>query len=369
MKRILVVANDTFSLYKFRLDLMKEFIRLGYEVVALGPDREYAEQIGAIGIRYYQISYERTGTNPFKDFRLLREYEHYITKLKPDKVFAYNSKPVLYGLWAAKRCGITQLYAMIPGAGYIFSNDDWKSNLIRIFISGLYRRSLSYARRVIFQNPDDKAEFCARKLVKPEQCVMVGGSGVNMEEYPFCKVPEKPVFIFIGRLLKVKGIMEFCEAARETRKRYSEARFMVLGETDANPTSIHRDLLDEYIQAGDIEYYGKQADVRPFVKEASVFVLPTYHREGVPHATLEAMSMGRAIITTTCIGARETVVDNVNGLLIPPRNAVALTQAMETLMNKGSDAIQKMGEASHRICQERFDVLAVNRVITKGLEM
>jgi len=366
--KILVIANDTFTLFKFRYDMLKSLVNEGFEVYAVGPDDEYAGEIVKIGITYNKIEYLRTSLNPLSDVNLYKKYKNHIKKVSPDIVFTYNLKPNIYGILAAYNLGCRRIFAMIPGAGYVFSDISFKSRIIKKIIYPLYRSSLQKATNVFFQNPDDQEEFLRMKLVRNHQCVQIFGSGVNMDEFELEKLPEKISFVFLARLLKVKGIREYCQAAHKVRKHYPNTSFHVVGGIDDNPTTIDTNELECFIENDDIIYHGKADDVRPYLRQASVMVLPSYHREGVPHSILEAMAMGRAIITTNSVGCRETVIDGVNGLLVNVQDVKDLEEKLMWIL-KNPDLVHEMGEQSFRICSGKFDVKIINSIILKTMNI
>lgn len=366
---ILVIANDTFSLIKLRLDMLKAFIGQKNRVIILAPDSEYQGELENYGMTFIEVPYKRTGLNPFSDLMLYARYKKIIAQNKPDCVFAYNLKPIVYGVNAAHDVGITSLFAMIPGAGYLFSNIDIKSRVIYRLILPFYKRALCFCHKVFFQNPNDLNEFLHFRFVNAEQTVQVNGSGVNTKQFNQCELPQQCSFIFIARLLKVKGIEEYCQAAKIVKHKYPDIGFMVVGGMDSNPTCIPAKKLEDYISQGVITYAGRVDNVQDYLKAASVFVLPSYHREGVPHATLEAMSMGRAIITTDEIGCRETIEDGINGKIVRKKDPQDLAEKMVWMIEHYEDVLH-MGNESRRICLEKFDVDMVNGIImdTMGLK-
>ena len=364
--KILVIANDTFSLYKMRYDMLKCFVKKGLQVYAIGPDDEYADKMSEIGVIYRKIEYRRIGMNPFSDIGLYRKYKCYIKQLNPNIVFTYNLKPNIYGILAANKLGCDRIFAMIPGVGYVFSDISFKSRVIKVLIFPLYKYSLRKAENVFFQNTDDREEFLKMKLVKECQCVQIFGSGVNMNEFASEELPDQISFIFVARLLIVKGIREYCKAAREVRKKHPDIRFHVVGGTDDNPTSINTTELESFIKSSDIIYHGRVDDVRPYLRKASVMVLPSYHREGVPRSLLEGMAMGRAIITTNNIGCRETVIDGVNGIFVNEQDSRDLENKLMWMI-KHSHMVSGMGKQSYEICRRKFDVQIINEIILEAM--
>ena len=220
---------------------------------------------------------------------------------------------------------------------------------------------------MFFQNPDNQAFFNSHGLAgSASQQVLINGSGVNLEQFtPSPPDVDRPTFLLIARLLIDKGIREYAAAARLVKAAHPNARFLLLGPTDQSPMSLPSAEYEAWQREGVIEYLGTTDDVRPHIRAASVYVLPSYH-EGTPRSTLEAMAIGRAVITTDVSGCRETVTQGDNGLLVPARDAEALADAMITLINQ-PDRVLAMGRASRRMVEERFDVYKVNRTILETL--
>jgi len=367
--KIAVLSSHTASLFWFRLEMMKAFIEKGHTVVALGSDSEdvWREKFGNHNIGYKQLNVERNGLNLWSDVKTFIELYGFIKEEMPDKVFAYQAKTVIYGSLAAKANGLNDIYILIAGLGSVFRGSGIKNSLVKMVMKTLYKVACKSSNKVFFQNNDDRQEFITRRLVKKEKTVIINGSGVNLEKFKPAPLPIKPCFLFIGRLLKDKGVIEYLEACRELKLKYPEIRCMLVGPYDTNPSGVKPDDLDEYINASIIEYYGQQEDVRPFIEQCSTFILPSYH-EGRPKTVLEAMAMGRAIITTNAPGCRETVKNEVNGYLVPVRDVDALKEKMEYLM-LNPNTVKRMGEKSIKIAIEKYDVKIVNNSIMKTMEL
>lgn len=368
MKSILVIANDTQTIIWFRKDMIKGMIEKKCKVTIVAPDDNYRKEIEQLGVKLINLNYNRTGINPMNDIKLYFKYKNIIRKEKPDKIFAYNLKPVIYGILAAKSMKKIECYAMIPGAGYVFSNETIKAKIIKLIIKNLYKRALDNSEYVFFQNIDDKRQFVAEKIVKESKAIVVNGSGINLKQFEYSEIPNKPKFLFAARLLKTKGIIEFCEAAQNIKENFKEVQFDVIGGIDDNPTCIKEQQLQEYIDKNIINYYGKVNDVQNYLKNSSILVLPSYHREGVPHIVLEAMAVGRIIITTNEIGCKETVKEGINGFLIESKNTKMLTEKMKFIIENYSSC-KKMGIESRKYAEEKFDVNSVNNIIFKNMKI
>jgi glycosyltransferase involved in cell wall biosynthesis len=283
-------------------------------------------------------------------------------------VLAFSSKPVVYGIMAAHDVGVPGRSAMITGIGSALSGGgDRRSQAARWSLEWLYRRSLRHANVVFFQNGDDEALFRSRSLIAhDQQVVRINGSGVDLDHFAVAPLPRPPiVFLMICRLIRDKGVLEYVEAARIVRGLRPDSRVRLLGPLDVNPTAVTERQLALWRDEGIIEYLGSADDVRPALSAAQVCVLPSYH-EGMPRVVLEAMSMGRAIITTDVPGCRETVRHGENGYLVPARDPRALAERMLDMIDH-PDRLEEMGRASRSMAQDRFDVREVNRVIMDAL--
>jgi glycosyltransferase involved in cell wall biosynthesis len=368
MARIAIVASLGQSLIRFRGDLIDSWLKDGHTVMAAAPDNDVEKDLTLKGVDFFKIPLERTGLNPVKDLLLWLSLIRLFCSLKPDFVFLYTIKPVIYGSLAAFLKPGCQVFSMITGLGYVFSDVDNKKWLLKLTTS-LYRIALVRNKKVFFQNPDDLKLFKELKLVAARKCLLVNGSGVNLEYYEPAVLPTGvPVFLMIGRLLKEKGFEEFIEAARIVKQKYPETVFrMIAWQLEGSPSVITGERLEEWNNEGIVEIFGETEDVRPFLAGASVYVLPSY-REGTPRTVLEAMAMGRAIITTDVPGCRETVVDGVNGFLVPVRDSKSLAEAMERFIVE-PELTAKMGKASRRIAEEKYDVHQVNTIINEAMKL
>ncbi len=367
MAKVVIISQYSPSLIIFRGDLIRAMVELGHKVVCLGPEAGYKQPLQELGADYRQIPLHRTGLNPLKDVKTIFSLRKALKEIKPDIVFSYTVKPIVYGSIAAHLAGVRQMYAMITGLGYVFIGQTFKQRLLTQIVAFLYRRGLKYNQVVFFQNPDDLHLFVSKGIVpKTAKPVLVNGSGVNIEKFAFAPPKLLPVtFLLIARLIKDKGILEYVESARLLKQKYPDARFQLLGPLDINPAAITQEQLERWTKEGIIEYLGKTNDVRPYIADASVFVLPSY-REGTPRSVLEAMSMGRPIITTDAPGCRETVIDGKNGFLVPVKDIDALKSAMEKFIQE-PDLISQMGKQSRIIAEEKYDVRKVNRAILQEM--
>lgn len=360
MKHFLLISPKNRTVYNFRGDLIREIQNLGYRVTVTGPNREQIEHIEELGVDFVEIPMNKDGINPLADLRYMRDLYRLMRSIKPDATLGYTIKPVIYGALAAKTAGIRNINSMITGAGFLFTSKSRKARVIKRMTLGMYKAALGCATRVIFQNNDDRREFIAARLVKEAKTSVVNGSGVNMSRFTPAPYPQGQTFFMLGRLLYSKGVMEFLRAARMVKERYPHVTFKLLGNVVSGmQDAIPREAIEAYVADGVVELMSETNDVRPAYAACSVFVLPSY-REGTPRSVLEAMSMGRPIITCDCPGCRETVVDGYNGFLVPVGKAEAVADAMEHFITH-PELIDVMGKNSLTLCREKFEVGRVNK--------
>ena len=367
--KILVLSSHTPSLFWFRVDMMKSFIDCGHEVVAVGnePETDWAEKFSELKIKYRQAFVQRTGTNPLKDLKTLKSLKKIIKGEKPQKIFSYQAKTVIYGGIAAKKHKDMEYYALVAGVGSVFLAKGLKSRLIRSILKMEYKSGLKKARKVFFQNKDDVKIFLDNHLVREEQVEMMNGSGVNLNKFQIQPLPKDIAFLSISRLIRDKGVVEYLEAAKRVKAEYPGVRFLLVGPYDSNPSALREEDLKPYIDGGIIEYFGEQTNVIPYLEQCSVYVLPSY-REGTPKTVLEAMASFKAIITTDAPGCRETVQDGYNGYLVPVKDVEMLAQKMKLLIDNPGE-IEEMAKNGRRMVEERFDVEKVNAKVIEVMQL
>jgi len=366
--KVVVLASFAESLTNFRNYLLQAMVVQGHQVYALAPEipDAIADQVRQWGVTPISVNLCRTGMNPLADWRSYRSLFNLFREIKPDRIFSYTVKPVIYGSLAAHRAGVPEIYSMITGLGYAFMGRTLKDRIVSAGIYWLYRRALRVNCRVFFQNRDDRDLFLQLGLLRgPQQAVIVNGSGINLDYFQPVPLPEAPVFLLVARLLKDKGILEYVAAAGRLKKKYPESRFLLVGWYDFHPTAIQPAEVELWQKQQGIEYLGYTDDVRVEMSKASVYVLPSY-REGTPRTVLEAMAMGRSIITTNVPGCRETVVDGDNGFLVPMKSVDALVQAMERFIEAPILAV-RMGVRSRQIAEDKYDVHRVNEVMLREM--
>ena len=372
--RLAIITSQAFSIGNFRGSLIREMVGRGIKVYALAPDyddvsRKVVSSLGAIPV---DSPMSRTGMNPLRDIIDLFRLSTLLRRLRLNSALSYFIKPVIYGTLAARLAGVPKRFAMIEGAGYVFAEHERltvRRRFLRVIVVWLYRLGLSQSDRVFMLNKDDKDLFVAENMVSASKVKLLDGIGLDLDHYQAEKPILDPVcFIFIGRLLGEKGVYEFISAARKVKNLHPEIRFLMLGAIDFNPGSVTNKEINSWVSEGLIEYPGQVTDVRLWIAQASVFVLPSFYREGLPRSTQEAMAMGRPVITTDWVGCRETVEEDVNGFMIPVSDSEALVQAMLKFV-KQPELIISMGIESRRMAEKRFNVHKINSLILNEMNI
>lgn len=371
MAKVLILGSFSKSLINFRGHLIRRLLADGHQVIAAAPeeDQDVTRQLEDWGASFHLVPMDRQGVNPARDLHTLYRLHRLFGRVEPAVFLGYSIKPVVYGLLAAWLADVPSRYALITGVGTAFTQtQSARQYLLQSLASMLYGLSLRTSQKVIFQNSDDAYLFCARRLVGgPEQVALINGSGVDIEEFQPVPLPTKPHFLLIARLLKTKGIGEYVAAAEQVRRHHPQARFKLVGWPDTGPDAPTSSELERCIHSPSIEYRGYLDDVRPAIAESAVYVLPSY-REGTPRTVLEAMAMGRPIITTDVPGCRQTVRSGVNGFVVPPRDVGALARAMTHFIGE-PEVVREMGLRSRQIAAERYDVHAVNDTLLAALDL
>ena len=358
--KILVVSAKNKTVFNFRGDLIRDMIAHGNEVYVTGPNQDFIDDVMALGVKQFiEIPSVKDNTSIKNDITYLRKLKAAVKEIQPDLVFSYNIKPVIYGSMAARSGHVPHVFAMVTGLGRVYAASGVKAKLLRLITKLLYTNAFRACERVIFQNGDDVVELVRNGYLPLEKTVTVNGSGVSMEKFRRTELPEKPVFLMVSRIIKEKGVLEYCEAARELKKQHPEARCVLLGGFDASLGALKPESIQAYIDDGSIELHEEVKDPVAFYQEASVFVLPSYYREGLPRTILEALACGRPVITTNWTGCRVAVKDGVNGYLVPIKDSKALAQKMDVLCNM--ELARSMGNAGYETCRVKYEVSVVNK--------
>lgn len=355
--KILLACSNSSVVVTFRKSLIKHLKSIGHDVSVLVFDREYEKQIKELGVSFYCINDANRSLNPFKVLTLKLRYAKVIKEINPDLVFTFMLKPNIYGVQGAKKAGVDNIYSMVEGTGDVFINNGLKWKLIRKIVCMGYKKAFKSSKKVFFLNNDDKSEFIKRGLVKEEQCQIVHGIGVDLEHFEYKAIENTSTFLMIARLLKTKGVYEYCEAARIVKEKYPNAIFNLVGPEG----TVKADDLKRYIEGGIINYLGETNDVRPYIEESSVYVLPSY-REGFSVSIMEAQAVGRAVITCDTNGTRDAVRNGEDGFLVSVKNSKALADRMIYFL-ENPDKIYEMGSKARSYSEQMLDYHVINDII------
>ena len=366
-KKIILLSGSGDTVAWFRLDFLNEFLLRSYKVYVLAPDirDDLKPELINMGIEFIQIKLERKGFNVLNLISSVFELASLFKEIQPNIIFSYTHKAILSGSLAAKISGFSNTFSMVTGTGHIFDNQTKKEKVIKFIGSLALRIALRFNKLVFFQNPDDQALFLKNNIVLSQKTKLVNGSGVNLDKFSVSPLPSEPVFLCMARLIKSKGLEEFAQAAKRVKKLYPEARFILYGYPDDHPDSIdENEIISNWLNDFGVEYFGYAENPIDAIKECSVFVLLSY-KEGTPRVVLEAMAMGRPIITTDAPGCRETVKNGVNGFLVPRFDDLEAANAMTKLLS--AELRKEMGKESRKFCESKFNVLDVNNKLLSDM--
>ncbi len=354
--KIAVVANATWNIYNFRLNILDILLANNFEVVVIAPvDKYIFYKEDFPEIKHYHLKHlDRDGTNPIQEMILFKEFIKLYRKIKPDLVLHYTVKPNIYGGIAAGLLRIPSI-AVVTGLGYAFIH----KGIIQSITVLLYKISAKFQKKVIFENTDDLKLFLDKKIIKQSKGISVKGCGVDLEYFsPSENVKKdngKIIFTFIGRLLYDKGVMEFVEAAKIVKKNYPKIEFWLLGEIDKNnPAMVKEEDLIEWVKNKTVIYHGFKQDIKKYIEKSDCIVLPSY-REGMSRTISEGLAMAKPVITTDTAGCREAIDTGKNGFLVPVKEIAPLAEAMTNFINLSLEERKKMGDFGRLKAINEFD--------------
>lgn len=374
-KKILIVCDSSKSLLDFRGNLIKE-LRKKHHVYAFTPkisQQNIRNKLTSMGVTIYESNLEGSHVSIMRDIQFIIQLYLLIKQTQPDVLFPYTFKPVIYGTLMARLCGVKHITPMLTGLGYNFTNGK-PFNLVSAITKLLLKLSLRPGcnLRIIFQNKDDYYTLIRHRILNDKNKVFfVNGSGVDLEQYKYSPPNLDQInFIMIARLINAKGIYEYYQAAKSIRKRYTDIKFTLIGAYDNNIDAISPNLYSQIRCSEIVHYVGEVDDVRPYIMDSSVVVLPSYYGEGVPRCLLESMAIGRAIITCDSVGCRETINTDmaVNGFMVPVKNVSQLVSKMEFYLNNKVDVLRH-GLNGQKLARTKFDVNLVNRHMLKIMQL
>jgi len=374
--KIVIIGAYPQSIISFRGHLIKSFVDAGHTVTVMTAEasKEVVEQVESLGASFRSFIVQRNGLNPVIDLQTLYQLRKALIELAPDKVLAYTIKPIIWGGIANRMIGKASFYPMVTGLGYAFEKGSLVRNAVNTLVKTLYKWALKKAEKVIFQNEENLNTFVDLGLIEPSSARRVFGSGVDLAHFQQQPLPKGvPVFLLIARLLGDKGIREFVQAAKLVRAKYPEVRCQILGPFDSSPDRISEEEMSSWQAEKVIEYLGETTNVVPFIEQCHIYTLPSYH-EGLPRTVLEAMAVGRPILTTDAVGCRDTIFDNEsdnnkrNGFLVPIKNVQQLAIKMIWFVEH-QQVWPDMANASRHYAGEYFDVHKVNASIADIMQV
>ena len=343
--RILIATNHSYMFYRFRKELVEALMQ-EHEVILSTPFVGHEDDLQAMGLRCIDTEIDRRSINPFKDMKLLKTYRKMLDEIQPDLVITYSIKPNIYMGSACKAKGIPYV-TNVQGLGTAFEKP-----MLSSVVSVMYRSALRKAGTVFFENEENAQFFLHKNIISAQQMKVLPGAGINLDEYPYVPMKDDGVcsFLFVGRIMKEKGVDEFFAAAKRLKQEYGDSvEFHVVGSFEESYKSI----MDELEQSGVVKYHGYQSDMKPFYAMAGCVVLPSYH-EGMSNVLLEAAASGRPLITSNIPGCREAVKDGISGFLCECKNTDSLLDAMMRVIMLSADERAQMGCAGRKLMEETF---------------
>lgn len=358
-QRLLFVVNVDWFFVSHRLPIALEAMRQGHEVHIAAGFTDQRAKLESCGLVVHPLALDRSSTGLLSQLRLMRQMHKVFQNVRPDVVHLVTIKPVLLGGLVARWRGVPSVVAAISGLGFVFVDRGAKAALRRTAVAWLYRLALGHRNLMaIFQNEDDRATLTRLAHLPQRKTALIRGSGVDLAIYEHTPAPTGvPVVMLAARLLADKGVREFVTAARQAKKQLgatTPARFVLVGNTDlSNPASLSQDEINGWVQEGVVEWWGHRTDMPQTLSQANIVVLPSY-REGLPKVLIEAAATGRPVITTDVPGCRDAIDPGVTGVLVPPRDAPALAEAIVNLVRHPAKA-SAMGTAGRTLAEAAFD--------------
>jgi len=364
-KKLAFVGNSSSTMINFRLTVMQDLVKDGYEVVMITPKDNDLRFLRNLHIRHIEIQVDCKGTNFSKDLRLLNQLTNIYKEEQFDFIFHYTIKPIIYGSWAAKKTGTPQV-SIVTGIGYSFAHKNWLYYLSIM----LHKWALKTVQEVWFLNEEDRKFFAKQKIVNQSKARIIPGEGVDTSRFvPRKQMPKNFSFIYCGRMLRSKGVELYVEAARQLRPVFPDIEWKLLGPIDVPmEDSISPREMEDWVRDGNVKYLGVAKDVVPYLMDASCLVLPSYYHEGIPRSLMEASSMQIPIITTDWVGCHDVVENGKNGILCTPKDLEELIEAMRTMILTPHQQLQKMGEEGRKIILDKYNIDIVIAIYKTYLE-
>lgn len=368
MKNIfLLIGAEPYSLINFRIDLLKSISFRGFDLSTISskPSNYHNSILKELNIRIEHLEFSRQKLDIYSNLKVFFRLIYLYRIINPNLILAYTIKPIIWGGLASRFCK-ADFYALVTGLGFTFQGKSVKRRLLTKLVVFLYKVALKNTKAVIFQNIENRDEFIQKGIIPSFKAHVVNGSGVDLEKFSVKKFPNGNMkFLCISRLLKEKGLKEFAEAAKIVKDKFPNVNFTLVGPKELSPDAVSLSEINSWSDY--IDYKGQVDDVRTYIAVSHVFVLPSYH-EGLPRSTLEAMAMGRPILTTNAVGCRDTVKNGINGYKVPIKSHEHLVKKMIWFI-ENSDQVKQMGLESRKLVEDKFDVHKVNKEMLKIMEI
>lgn len=348
IKRILVLSNNCAGLVNFRKEVLEAFIKEGHIVTVVAPQDNKTDIIKEIGCSFTPVNFNRQGTNPFADIKLMLKYRQILKKEKPDIVLTYTIKPNLYGGMACRLTRTPQI-ANITGLGIATEKPGWLYAITKV----LYQLGLKKAQKVFFQNKENM-DFCIRKKLVTAPSSLIPGSGVNLDRFNLQPYPNNATcrFIYIGRIQRRKGIEQYLKAAEVIKEKYPQSEFHIVGRCEETK---YQPALDHLVSQGTIIYHGLVKDVRPYLKDMHCTVHPSFYPEGMSNVLLESCASGRPVITTDKAGCREIVDNGQTGFIVKQQDSKDLIDKIEQFIQLPHVQKEEMGRRARTKVEREFN--------------
>lgn len=347
------LSHLDYNLWLFRLPVMQDLVRQGHTVYAICPDGEVSGSFTQHGVIHVPYEITRSSLNPIKELYAIRNIYNAIKPLNLHILHTFTAKPNIYGTIAGRLAKVPRIINLVEGLGSFYLENDLKSRTVRMLIEFLYTRIFKLSNTVMFVNQDDPAYLISKKIIAPEKVFRMKGVGVDTRLWhPEPKTDEGIRVTMIARAIKHKGVVEFIEAANYLSRKFPDVTFQFVGSPDdGNRFSLSESFMKNQ---SSLHYLGHQENIRHILSQSDIFVLPSY-REGMPRTSMEAASMGLPIVTTDVVGCRETVENGINGFIVPPRDTMALAEAIEKLLLDENLRLS-MGKESRQKALREFDL-------------
>ena len=357
--KIALIVSKSYTVLTFRKKLIMALKNNDYEVIVIAQDNDKEKEIKDLGVKFYYFTQNNRSVNPFSSIKYMNYIKRILKKEKTDIVFTFQAKPNTFGAIAAKKAKVSKIYSMVEGAGDVFNYNTLKWKLIRFISCRLYKTAFKKIKKVFFLNNDDLSEFKKRKLIEDKQGIVINGIGVDLDKFKYEPILNYDSVIMVSRLVKTKGIYDYINVAKKVKSIYPNLKFEIVGpEGDISVEDI-----SEHIKSDTICYLGMVDDVRDYLRKSFCFVLPSY-REGLPMSIMEAEAVGRPIITTNCVGCKETVKDGYNGYLVNLHDVDEMANKIIWLY-ESKEECNRIGMNSRKLAEELFDSNVINDKIIK----